>query len=78
MTFRPAKTNAFEDRAAAEATLWVASAFRGRAVYDRREAASLAEVLAAASELYDGSRNVLIYACAPNGAQAMVGTWVPD
>ena len=67
--------NAFEERVLDEAILFVASSFRGRATYERREATTLEEVLALAPEVCEAGRAAAIYAIAPNGASAMVGTW---
>lgn len=78
VAYRSAPLNAFEEAVVARASRYVATAFRGRAQYEHREASTLDGVLALASELRDGSRGVVIYAVTDEGTQAVVGTWAPD
>lgn len=77
MPFTPAdKFSPAENRVRAVPEYFVATVFRGRRTYDRREVATLEEAWAAAATLYEGDRGVMIYAVA-GGYQAMLGSWRP-
>jgi hypothetical protein len=75
--FRQAKLSPLEAIVWNRATRFYATAFRGRGVYDRMEAASFDEAVAAAQSLYEGDRGVMIYAYDDGGRFAMLGSWQP-
>ncbi len=75
--YHEAKLSPPERQAAARATRFFATAFRGHATYDRIETASLDEAIRRAPELYE-DRGVMIYAVDDKGCHAMLGSWRPD
>jgi hypothetical protein len=75
--FVPARLRQDEERTAAHAVGFAASAFRGSCRFDRIEALSLEEALAAAPGLYQ-DRPIMIYAHDAGGRFAMLGSWRPD
>ena len=77
MAFTPAtKFSDVERRVLVAPEYFVATVFRGRMKYDTRRADTLEAACAEAQELYEGDRNIMIYAVA-GGFQAMVGSWRP-
>ena len=77
MMFRQARLWGNEEAVLNSAVLFTASASRGRAVYDIREAPTLDAALTFAPELYE-DRPIAIYAYDAAGRSAMLGSWVPD
>lgn len=75
--FHLAKLTPPEVVARDNATLFVASAFRGRGRYDRIETATLDDAIHAATELYEGDRGVTIHAYDSGGRHAILGAWDP-
>jgi hypothetical protein len=76
MAFVPAgKFSIDENRVKANPEYFVATAFRGRRNYEKRETATFEDALVAAAEIYE-DRPIMVYAVA-GGGQAMLGIFKP-